>query len=77
METARITCLHTSCLGFAPLIFDLDPFFGFDDLMKICEPVWSAVDADPTLPLKLVRLRIALKIPLETCFCHILRWGDE
>ena len=54
METARITCLHTSCLGFARLIFDLKPSFGFDELMNICEPVWSAVDADPTLPDKLV-----------------------
>ncbi|KAJ7339583.1 hypothetical protein OS493_005986 [Desmophyllum pertusum] len=54
METARITCLHTSCLGFAPLIFDLKPSFGFDELMITCEPVWSAVDADPTLPTKLM-----------------------
>ena len=56
METTRITCLHTSCLGFAPLIFDLKPSFGFDDLMRTCEPVWTAVDADPTLPTKLVWL---------------------
>ena len=54
METARITCLHASCLGFAPLIFDLEPSFGFSDLMRICEPVWNAVDADPKLPDKLV-----------------------
>ena len=54
IETARITCLHTSCLGFAPLIFDLKPSFGFKKLMKTCDPVWSAVDTDPTLPDKLV-----------------------
>ena len=54
METARITCLHTSCLGFAPLIFDLKSSFGFNDLIKTCEPVWNAVDADPSLPTKLV-----------------------
>ena len=63
METARITCLHTSCLGFAPLIFDLQPTFGFDKLMRTCEPVWSALDADPTLPEKLVGLSIVL-LPL-------------
>lgn len=63
METARITCLHTSCLGFAPLIFDLKPSFGFDALMTTCEPVWSALDADPTLPKKLVGLGILL-LPL-------------
>ena len=54
IETARITCLHTSCLGFAPLIFDLKPSFGFNELMTTCDPVWSAVDTDPTLPEKLV-----------------------
>ena len=56
METYKITCLHTSCLGFAPLIFDLEPTFGFEKLMRACEPVWNAVDADPTLPKKLVGL---------------------
>ena len=56
METYKITCLHTSCLGFAPLIFDLKPTFGFEKLMRACEPVWNAVDADPTLPEKLVGL---------------------
>ena len=54
METAKITCLHTSCLGFAPLIFDLKPTYGFDELMRTCEPVWSAVEADLALPKKLV-----------------------
>ena len=60
IETTRITCLHTSCLGFAPLIFDLQPSFGFVELMKTCKPVWSALDGDPTLPEKLVRLVINL-----------------
>ena len=64
METTRITCLHTSCLGFAPLIFDLKPSFGFDKLMSTCEPVWSAVDADPTLPDKLVGLVMVLLLLL-------------
>ena len=71
METARIACLHTSCLGFAPLIFDLKPSFGFNDLMRICEPVWSAVDADPTLPDKLVDCcAIAITTVLEICLCQ-------
>ena len=56
VETSKIMCLHTSCLGFAPLIFDLEPTFGFEKLMRACEPVWNAVDADPALPKKLVGL---------------------
>lgn len=54
LETARITRLLASCLGFAPLIFDLETSFGFKDLMELCKPVWNAVDADPDLPDKLV-----------------------
>ena len=58
METDRISSLHTSCLGFAPLIFDLketkDHSVSFDQLMKACDPVWKAVEADKTLPKKLV-----------------------
>ncbi|PFX19442.1 E3 ubiquitin-protein ligase RNF213 [Stylophora pistillata] len=57
METKRITSLHTSCLGFAPLIFDLketeDDKVSFDQLIKACEPVWKAVETDPMLPTKL------------------------
>ncbi|XP_067056125.1 E3 ubiquitin-protein ligase rnf213-alpha-like isoform X2 [Acropora muricata] len=53
IETARITCLHTSCLGFAPLIF-VKPDFGFDDVMKACKPVWDAVESDHHLPQKLI-----------------------
>lgn len=70
-ETARITCLHTSCLGFAPLIFDLKRSFGFDDLMRICEPVWTAMDADPALPKKLVWLVIMQLSP----YCPAYAFG--
>ena len=59
METDRISSLHTSCLGFAPLIFDLkeseEQIVDFDHLMKACEPVWKAVETDTRLPQKLVR----------------------
>ena len=59
METDRISSLHTSCLGFAPLIFELkesqEHKVNFDQLMRACEPVWKAVEADQRLPQKLVR----------------------
>ena len=68
IETARITCLHTSCLGFAPLIF-VKPDFRFDDVMKACKPVWDAVESDPHLPQKLVLLTFR---HLESLLCHSL-----
>ena len=59
METDRISDLHTSCLGFSPLIFDLKETeiskVDFARLMKACESVWKAVEADSLLPQKLVR----------------------
>ena len=59
MQTDRISNLHTSCLGFAPLIFDLretkEQKVTLDQLMRVCEPAWEAVEADHTLPKKLVR----------------------
>jgi len=62
METDRISSLHTSCLGFAPLIFDLkespEHKVTFERLMKACDPVWKAVEADQRLPQKLVRNKV-------------------
>ena len=59
METDRISSLHTSCLGFAPLIFDLKESEGrrvsFDQLMNACDPVWKAVETDEMLSKKLVK----------------------
>ena len=58
VETDRISYLHTSCLGFASLIFGLEigksNHIGFDELMEACQPVWKAVEADEKLPEKLV-----------------------
>ncbi|XP_022806308.1 E3 ubiquitin-protein ligase rnf213-alpha-like [Stylophora pistillata] len=57
METDCISSLHTSCLGFAPLIFDLkeseEQRVNFDQLMNACDPVWKAVETDQMLPRKL------------------------
>ena len=59
METERISSLHTSCLGFTPLIFDLkeseEERVNFDQLMNACDSVWKSVETDQTLPKKLVK----------------------
>ena len=76
METDRISSLHTSCLGFAPLIFDLKESEGrrvsFDQLMNACDPVWKAVETDQMLPKKLVKkIRDFLKA-LNSLFRSVL-----
>lgn len=54
MEVDRISNFHTSCLNFAPLIFDIHEDMGFDELMEACQPVWKSVESDERLPEKLV-----------------------
>lgn len=75
METDRISSLHTSCLGFAPLIFDLresrEQKVNFDDLVNICAPVWKAVETDHSLPQKLVRNEMHFVL-LRNLFCYQL-----
>ena len=54
MEIDRISCMHSSCLGFGSLIFGYKQTDGFNELMQLCEPVWQAVDANPNIEEKLV-----------------------
>ena len=54
MEIDKISCMHTSCLGFGSLIFGCNENLGFKQLMKLCEPVWQAIDANPNIEHKLV-----------------------
>ena len=60
IETDRVSCLHTTALGFAPFIFDLNGEVGFMQLMDICESVWKEIKENETLPEKLVNCK--------TCF---------
>jgi hypothetical protein len=54
MEIDQISCMHTSCLGFGSLIFGYRPDHGVNELMRLCKPVWQAVDANPRIEEKLV-----------------------
>ena len=54
MEIDKISCMHTSCLGFGPLIFGYKEHHGFHHLMRLCRLVWQAVDANPDIKGKLV-----------------------
>lgn len=54
IETDRVSCLHTTALGFAPFIFDLNNEIDFNQLMNLCESVWKEIEGNATLPKKLV-----------------------
>ena len=56
IETDRVSFLHTTALGFAPFIFDLDKEdIGFSQLMSLCDSVWKEIRENPSLPKKLVK----------------------
>ena len=56
-EIDRISYMHTSCLAFGSLIFGYRQDLGFKELMKLCQPVWQAVDANPNINKKLVSFK--------------------
>lgn len=58
IETDRVSCLHTTALGFAPFIFDLDKCAGLSELMDICESVWEEITENETLTEKLVKKKL-------------------
>ncbi len=54
-EADRISCLHTVCLAFQPIIFQLASDSGPAELIDRCKDVLKEIHKDPTLPEKLVR----------------------
>ena len=54
VETGRISGLHTSCRVFAPFIFELQESSGFEELMALCNSVWSKDGDDDQVIQKLV-----------------------
>ncbi|XP_046861644.1 E3 ubiquitin-protein ligase rnf213-alpha-like [Xenia sp. Carnegie-2017] len=53
LEIDRISCMHTSCLGFSSLIFGYREEHGFRELMDLCKRLWQVTDANPTIDKKL------------------------
>lgn len=53
-EVGKVTGLHTSVMGYAPLIFNLQEGCSIEEFMNLCRDVWQNLKADPELPTKLV-----------------------
>ena len=53
-EADRVSCLHTVCLEFEPIIFKLDEDSGPIQLIKCCKEVIDKTSKDPQLLEKLV-----------------------
>ena len=61
IETDRVSCLHTTALGFAPFIFDLEKKAGLNELIVICDRVWEEIKENESLPVKLVKYFFTLR----------------
>jgi len=59
-EVGKVTGLHTSVLGYAPLIFEMKANCTLKDFMELCHSVWQNLDADKQLPNKFVIFNIVL-----------------
>lgn len=55
IETDRVSYLHTTALGFAPFIFDLDKSADLSQLINVCERVWEEIKGNGLLPKQLVK----------------------
>ena len=55
IETDRVSCVHTTALGFAPFIFDLDKSASLSQLINVCEQVCEEIKGNTLLPKQLVK----------------------
>lgn len=55
IETDRVSCLHTTALGFAPFIFDLDKSADLGQLIDVCKKVWEEIKGNSLLSRQLVK----------------------
>ncbi|CAN2387270.1 negative regulation of non-canonical Wnt signaling pathway [Pristimantis euphronides] len=53
MDVDRVACFHDAVLGYSPLLYELNPKSGFDDLMTCLQKLWKALQSDRNLPKKL------------------------
>jgi len=49
MEVDKVSCFNSAVMGFSPLLFNLYPDNGLDDLLEACQEVWENVKADPSI----------------------------
>ena len=53
-EADRVSCLHTCCVVFEPIIFHLDETSGPEEIISACETIRNSLERDPDILNKLV-----------------------
>ncbi|XP_029311958.1 LOW QUALITY PROTEIN: E3 ubiquitin-protein ligase rnf213-beta [Cottoperca gobio] len=68
-EIDQVACFHDAVMGYAPLLYSLNPEAGFEEFLKCAQQVWDTQNRDEKLPDKLresTRLLDWLKALKET-----------
>ncbi|XP_069055826.1 E3 ubiquitin-protein ligase RNF213 isoform X2 [Pleurodeles waltl] len=53
MDVDRVACFHDAVLGYSPLLYELKPESGLQELMQCLKKLWKALENDEKLPKKL------------------------
>lgn len=61
IDVDRVACFHDAVQGYTSLLYKLHANAGFPEFMSQLKELWKALENDPHLPSKLVRLTSAPK----------------
>lgn len=56
LDVDRVACFHDAVLGYSSMLYDLKPDADFRLFKDMLKKLWKALDNDPNLPKKLVRV---------------------
>lgn len=56
LDVDRVACFHDAVLGYSSMLYELKSDSSFGVFKEVLKKLWKALDNDPNLPKKLVRL---------------------
>lgn len=56
LDVDRVACFHDAVLGYSSMLYELKSDASFRVFKEVLKKLWKALDNDPNLPKKLVRI---------------------
>lgn len=56
LDVDRVACFHDAVLGYSSMLYELKSDTSFRVFKEVLKKLWKALENDPNLPKKLVRL---------------------
>lgn len=69
LDVDRVACFHDAVLGYSSILYELKSDTGFSVFKEVLKKLWKALDNDPNLPKKLVRLPLRFGIQIIHMRC--------